>query len=313
MWTTIKRSFFMLGTLAKATCLAATLGVIEMVSSSRGRRLLAVLTLTGLTVGFVLARPIRSIPPGTAGVRVNRLTGGMAILDEGWAIALPGIASQLAWATARRGDLLGAGKQAEEAFAMLARVAKEELADDDAPSYAAAAVGVAASRWAALPALAVSGLSLKLADGEAGETCVTLVPKNGASSEPKCTHGQVWSTSLRASADRRAAVIAVEPLPGWLELWMFRRGDDGGWMVDVLAPNTDGPDRGYVELAGFSPDGAHALVVRESRTGGVVRRSFETITIGTLAVDREASNLGGLGVARRWGSADWRQRTVALR
>ena len=91
MWTTIKRGLFKLGTLAKATGLAATLGVIEMVSSSRGRRVLAVLALTGLTVGFVVARPIRSIPAGTAGVRVNRLTGGMTILDEGWALALPGI------------------------------------------------------------------------------------------------------------------------------------------------------------------------------------------------------------------------------
>lgn len=91
MWTTIKRGLFKLGTLAKATGLAATLGVIEMVSSSRGRRVLAVLALTGLTVGFIVARPIRSIPAGTAGVRVNRLTGGMTILDEGWALALPGI------------------------------------------------------------------------------------------------------------------------------------------------------------------------------------------------------------------------------
>jgi regulator of protease activity HflC (stomatin/prohibitin superfamily) len=87
MWTTIKK----MGNLAKATGLAATLGVIEMVSSKRGRRLLAVLTLTVLTVGVVLARPIRSIPAGTAAVRINRLTGGMTILDEGWALAIPGV------------------------------------------------------------------------------------------------------------------------------------------------------------------------------------------------------------------------------
>ena len=91
MWTMIKKGVFKVGTLAKATGLAATLGVIEMIQSSRGRRILAVLTLTALTVGFVVARPIRSIPAGTAGVRVNRLTGGMTILDEGWALAIPGI------------------------------------------------------------------------------------------------------------------------------------------------------------------------------------------------------------------------------
>jgi regulator of protease activity HflC (stomatin/prohibitin superfamily) len=91
MWTMIKKGVFKVGTLAKATGLAATLGVIEMIQSSRGRRILAVLALTALTVGFVVARPIRSIPAGTAGVRVNRLTGGMTILDEGWALAIPGI------------------------------------------------------------------------------------------------------------------------------------------------------------------------------------------------------------------------------
>lgn len=223
------------------------------------------------------------------------------------------IAAQLAWATARRGDLAGAAKHAEQAFAMLARVDKEELAEEDAPAYASAAVGVAAVRWAAIPAAEVSGLSLKLAAGDPGQTCVTLVPKKGAASEPKCTHGQVWPSSLRASANRSAAAIAVEPLPGWLELWMFRRGDDGGWMVDVLAPNTDGPDRGYVELAGFSADGTRAVLVRESRTAGQVRRSFEAVTLGTLAVERQAGNLGALGSAKKWASAEWRQRTLALR
>jgi hypothetical protein len=223
------------------------------------------------------------------------------------------IAAQLAWSDARRGDLPAAAKRADEAFTMLARVDKEELAEDDAPAYAAAAVGVAASRWAVLPEVPVTGLALKLTDGEAGETCVSVVPSKGAASEAKCTHGQVWSASLRASADRRAVAVAVEPLPGWLELWLYRRGDDGGWMVDVLAPNTDGPDRGYVELAGFSADGAHAVVVRESRTDGAVHRTFQAITLGTLAVDREAANLGGLGVAKKWAAPEWRRRTLALR
>ena len=91
MWTTIKAGLFKGGTLLKATGLAATLGVIEMLQSKRGRRMLAVLVLGAATAAFVLARPIRSIPPGTAAVRVNRMTGGMAILDEGWALAIPGL------------------------------------------------------------------------------------------------------------------------------------------------------------------------------------------------------------------------------
>jgi regulator of protease activity HflC (stomatin/prohibitin superfamily) len=91
MWTTIKRGTSKVGNLAKAMALGATLGVIEMVQTSRGRRMLAVLSLAAITVVVVLARPVRSIPPGTAAVRINRLTGGMAILEEGWVVVLPGV------------------------------------------------------------------------------------------------------------------------------------------------------------------------------------------------------------------------------
>jgi len=80
-----------------------------------------------------------------------------------------------------------------------------------------------------------------------------------------------------------------------------------------VPPNTDGPDLGYVELAGFSGDGQHAVIARESRTDGTVHRSFESVVVGTLAVDKQASSLGGLGGARGWASKVWRSRTVALR
>lgn len=91
------------------------------------------------------------------------------------------------------------------------------------------------------------------------------------------------------------------------------RARDGTWLVDVLAPDTEGPDRGYVELAGFSDDGAHAVLVRESRIDGAVRRTFESVTLASLAVDKQAGNLGALGNARAWATAEWRQRTLALR
>jgi regulator of protease activity HflC (stomatin/prohibitin superfamily) len=67
------------------------LGVIEIVQTQRGRRVLGTLTLVAVFGGLVLARPVRSVPPGEAAVRVNRLTGGVAILDEGWAVVLPGV------------------------------------------------------------------------------------------------------------------------------------------------------------------------------------------------------------------------------
>ena len=80
-----------MGYLVRATCWAALLGVMEMVASERGRRILAVLTLVALGIGFVAAKPIRTVNPGEVGVRVNRLTGQVSQVHEGWALVLPGL------------------------------------------------------------------------------------------------------------------------------------------------------------------------------------------------------------------------------
>jgi regulator of protease activity HflC (stomatin/prohibitin superfamily) len=79
------------GYLVRATCWAAVLGVIELVQNERGRRILAVLSLGALACGFVYMKPVRTINPGEVGVRVNRLTGHIGQLHEGWAIVLPGV------------------------------------------------------------------------------------------------------------------------------------------------------------------------------------------------------------------------------
>lgn len=79
------------GYLIKATALACVLGVIEMVQTQRGRRVLGALTVTAVVAGVAVARPVRAVPPGEAGVRVNRLTGGVTILDEGWIVVVPGV------------------------------------------------------------------------------------------------------------------------------------------------------------------------------------------------------------------------------
>jgi len=67
------------------------LGVIEMVTTKRGRRILAVLALGGAAAAFVWARPIRGVGPGEIGVRTNRLSGGVSILEEGWGWVVPGV------------------------------------------------------------------------------------------------------------------------------------------------------------------------------------------------------------------------------
>jgi len=87
----ITNGFKRAGYLIKATALACVLGVIEMVQTQRGRRLLGALTLVAIVGSLVIARPIRSVAPGEAAVRVNRMTGGVAILPEGWAFVFPGL------------------------------------------------------------------------------------------------------------------------------------------------------------------------------------------------------------------------------
>jgi hypothetical protein len=225
------------------------------------------------------------------------------------------IGAQLAWAIARRGDVAGAARAAATATSAFARVDKAELADEDADDYQAAALAIAASRWAAAPPITrpADAPALRLSVGQPGETCVAIAPAKGAPSAPSCTHGQVWPASFRVAPGGRVATVAVEPLPGWLELWLFRRGDDGGWMVDILAPTTDGPDLGYVELAGWSPDRSRAVVVREARSDGAVHRSYQVVVLGTLAVETQSPTLAGLGRARTWATEDWRATTVALR
>jgi regulator of protease activity HflC (stomatin/prohibitin superfamily) len=79
------------GVLVKATLLGSVLGIIELVGNPRGRRVLGVLMLGGLTAAIILAKPIQSIPPGDAAVRVNKLTGGVSIMREGWAFVFPGV------------------------------------------------------------------------------------------------------------------------------------------------------------------------------------------------------------------------------
>jgi hypothetical protein len=230
------------------------------------------------------------------------------------------IGAGLAWTLARRGDPAAATRMAEGALAAYLRVDKAELADEDRGSYDEAALGIAASRWAAATPAAPSGnrtkaLTLVAAPGSDGDVCVNLAVggKPQAAAPLRCSHGQIWSASFRPSPDGKSAALAVQPLPGWLELWLFRRGDDGTWSLEVLPPATEGPDLGYVELAGWSPDSTRALLVRESRTAGITHRSFEVLRLDTLAVEQQSSRFAGLKALRKWASPDWRAAAVSLR
>jgi hypothetical protein len=229
------------------------------------------------------------------------------------------IGAGLAWTLARRGDGAAATRMAEGALAAYLRVDKAELADEDRGSYDEAALRLAASRWAGeaatVGAATKSAPTLVATPGGDGDLCVNLAVggKAVAAAPMRCSHGQVWTASFRVAPDGKAAALAVQPLPGWLELWMFRKGSDGVWSVEVLAPSTEGPDLGYVELAGWSPDSSRALLVRESRTGGVTHRTFQVVKMDTLAVEQESGRLAGLQRVKKWATAEWRARAVALR
>jgi regulator of protease activity HflC (stomatin/prohibitin superfamily) len=67
------------------------LGVLETFGSERGRRVLGVLAIVGGVGGFFALGPVKSVPPGEVGVRVNRLTGHVSTLREGWVMAVPGL------------------------------------------------------------------------------------------------------------------------------------------------------------------------------------------------------------------------------
>jgi len=149
-----------------------------------------------------------------------------------------------------------------------------------------------------------------------GETCVRVV--RAGNTQPlgeRCTYGVVWQNALRWAPSGKAATIPVQPLAAWSELWVVRRADDASWVFETLTPATTDPDvtAGYVESAGFSPDGGHLLVVREARGGGQVTRRFQVMETATLAVERWAASADKLGAFKRWGAPSWRAGTLALR
>jgi hypothetical protein len=137
-----------------------------------------------------------------------------------------------------------------------------------------------------------------------------------------CTYGVVWPSSIRVAPHDAGVVVIVEPLAGWNELLLLHP-TAAGWTADTLTPATIDPELGYVEPAGFTPDGVHLLVAREWCASGPlgsphtttprVRRLFQLVAIDGARVEKEASTLAALPTFRRWHSAEWQRGTVALR
>jgi hypothetical protein len=225
-----------------------------------------------------------------------------------------GVLAAVAYWQARDG---GNGQAAAaQAINELAAVHKAELDGDDVGDYAEAAIRVGATRLAAEPLLRRGGrLVVKAALGAPGQSCVSLYPAKPASEEPlvrRCTYGAVWVSSASGNAAGTALALAVQPLVGWRELWVFHQNAQG-WVVDVLPPGSDNPELGYSECAGWTPDSTQMLVVREVRSDGHYRRRFEVVDLSTLLIKQQAGTPDLLPGFVRWQDPLWRSTTVALR
>ena len=212
------------------------------------------------------------------------------------------VAASLAFAQARR----GAGGEAVPALAEFAGIVPTELAEDDQAAYADAAMRVNAARWLGTSAAPrdFGTLQLALVPGIDGERCVELKDA-GRLAVRRCSFGQVALASASLNREGRALALAVQPLDGWRELWVFVK-DGGAWRVDVMPPAPAQPGLGVAEFAGWVPGGAQMLLAREFRAEGKYRRSFEVVAVANLAVERQSSEPALMGAFQRWADPAWR-------
>ncbi len=221
--------------------------------------------------------------------------------------------ASLAFALARR----GAGGNALAALGDLAAVVPSELAEDDQPAYNDAAMRVNAARWLGTGVAAggteqrdLGTLRLTLQPGSDGDRCLVLSnpQARGQVLARRCSWGQVSLASATLNREGRALAVAVQPLDGWRELWVFQKDDQAGgpWRLDVLPPAAAQPGLGVLEFAGWVPGGTQMLVAREVRAEGRYRRSFEVLTLATLTPERQSPEPALLGAFQRWADAGWR-------
>ena len=228
--------------------------------------------------------------------------------------------SSIAYQQVRQGGAAQAA--AQRAISEFAGVNKRELTDDDIRVFNDTAMRVNASRWAAEPELVAATntkkpLAVVTEAGQPGETCVLLVTNTTTARSKqalarRCTYGIVWTGSATVNREGTALALAVQPMEGWRELWVFRKGVDG-WSVGVLPPAATSPDIGYAEFAGWVPGGKQMLVAREARGEGKYKRSFELVRLNGFATERQASDPTILGVFKRWQDPAWVKHTMSMR
>lgn len=212
------------------------------------------------------------------------------------------VSASLAFAQARR----GLAPEPVPGLAEFAGIVPTELTEDDQSAYAEAAMRVNAARWLGSPAGArdFGPVQLTLVAGADGERCVELKDA-GRLAARRCSYGQVAIASATMNREGRALTLAAQPLDGWRELWVFRKTREG-WRVEVLPPAAAQPGLGVAEFAGWVPGGTQMLLAREVRAEGKYRRSFELVSIDTLATERQAAEPAQMGAFQRWADPAWR-------
>ena len=142
-----------------------------------------------------------------------------------------------------------------------------------------------------------------------------LVDAQHGASQPlarRCTYALVWAPSASLNREGNALALAVQPLEAWRELWLFRR-TGRQWAIAVLPPGAATPQLGYAEFAGWVPGGQQVLVAREARSQGRYRRSYEVVSLDSLATRQQAGEATALGPLQKWQDAGWKRMTVSLR
>jgi len=226
------------------------------------------------------------------------------------------VLSRLAFAAARRSDTLAASAAARLAMDALTSAATDDLSEADRREYREAVLRTNAVRWAAAPSAATvpPGLPLALETQADGQTCVWLHEEKNAQKvlAKRCTWGQVWTASAQRNRERNAIALAVQPIDGWRELWVFRQTRQG-WEVLVQPPAALLPGVGFAEFAGWVPGGKSMLIAREAVAEGRTIRRFEVVSLDTLTPDRIAFAPDALGAFNRWADAGWKRMSLALR
>lgn len=247
------------------------------------------------------------------------------------------VLSRLAFAAARRGDASGANAAARLALDALASASLDDLSEADQRDHREAALRTNAVRWAAIPSSTTvpADLPLTVHAQADGQTCVRLHEEPRADLPAKkrpdgtaamklvndsprktlaerCTWGQVWAASAQRNRERNAIVLAVQPIDGWRELWVFRQTRQG-WEVLVQPPAALLPGVGFAEFAGWVPGGKSMLMAREAMAEGRTIRRFEVVRLDTLTPERIAFRPDALGAFNRWADTGWKRLSLALR